>query len=182
MISVAYSTSFPAFDYIHVARQTQSIYIYALIVYITFAYIANRSQNICMHIRQFLYFRLTHIFKRDYILILQWNSYVDWKIDLRLQRTPPLLYLYLLQSSSEIPLSEPFNRNESGRFGAVKIWFNPPFLWVRVIAVFPVFRLLTDFVFLFTYEFCLPLWKIARCSVILLLPLFCIFSNIPHKW
>ena len=43
---------------------------------------------------------------------------------------------------------------------------------VRAIAVFPVFRLLTDFVCLLTYEFCLSLWKIARCSVILLLPLF----------
>jgi hypothetical protein len=35
-----------------------------------------------------------------------------------------------------------------------------------------VFRLLTDFVCLLTYDFCLFLWKIARCSVILLLPLF----------
>ena len=40
------------------------------------------------------------------------------------------------------------------------------------IAVFPVFWLLTDFVCLLIYEFCLSLWKIARCSVILLLPLF----------
>ena len=60
---------------------------------------------------------------------------------------------------------------------ARKIWINPPFLWkclyqVRVITVFPVFRLLIDFVCLLTYEFCLSLWKIARCSVILLLPLF----------
>jgi len=39
------------------------------------------------------------------------------------------------------------------------------------IEVFPVFRLLSDFVSLLTYEFCLSLWKIARCSVILLLPL-----------
>jgi hypothetical protein len=58
-----------------------------------------------------------------------------------------------------------------------KIWFNPPFLWkclyqVRAIAVFSVFRLLTDFVCLYTYEICLSLWKIARCSVILLFPLF----------
>jgi hypothetical protein len=57
-----------------------------------------------------------------------------------------------------------------------KIWFNPPFLWkclyqVRVITVFPVFRLLTDFVCLYTYEFWLSLWKIVRSSVILLLPL-----------
>ena len=39
-------------------------------------------------------------------------------------------------------------------------------------AVFPVFRLLTDFVCLCTYEFWLSLWKIARCSLMLLLPLF----------
>ena len=41
---------------------------------------------------------------------------------------------------------------------------------VRAIAVFLVFRLLTHFVCLLTYEFCLSLWKIARCLVILLLP------------
>jgi hypothetical protein len=61
-----------------------------------------------------------------------------------------------------------------------KIWFNPPFLWkclyqVRVITVFPVFRLLTDFVCLYTYEFWLSLWKIVRSWVILLLPLFTLF-------
>jgi hypothetical protein len=43
---------------------------------------------------------------------------------------------------------------------------------VRVITVFTVFRLLTDFVCLYTYEFWLSLWKIVRSSVILLLPLF----------
>ena len=43
---------------------------------------------------------------------------------------------------------------------------------VRVIMVFTVFRLLTDFVCLYTYEFWLSLCKIARSSVILLLPLF----------
>ena len=54
-----------------------------------------------------------------------------------------------------------------------KIWFNPPFLYqVRVITVFTVFRLLTDFVCLYTYEFWLSLCKIVRSSVILLLPLF----------
>jgi hypothetical protein len=51
-----------------------------------------------------------------------------------------------------------------------KIWFNPPFLWkclyqVSAIAVFPLFRLLTDFVCLLTYEYCLFLWKIARLHV-----------------
>jgi hypothetical protein len=56
-----------------------------------------------------------------------------------------------------------------------KIWFNPPFLWkclyqVRVITVFPVFRLLTDFVYLYTYQFWLSLWKIVRSSVICYYP------------
>ena len=35
----------------------------------------------------------------------------------------------------------------------------------------------TDFVYLYTYEFLLPLWKIVRSSVILLLPLF-----MEHEW
>jgi hypothetical protein len=43
---------------------------------------------------------------------------------------------------------------------------------VRVITVFTVFRLLTDFVCLYTCEFWLSLCKIPRSSVILLLPLF----------
>ena len=43
---------------------------------------------------------------------------------------------------------------------------------VRVITVFTVFRLLTDFVCLYNYEFWLSLCKIVRSSVILLLPLF----------
>ena len=58
----------------------------------------------------------------------------------------------------------------------LKIWFNPPFLskclyQVRVITVFTVFQLLTDFVCLYTYEFWLSFCKIVRSSVILLLPL-----------
>jgi hypothetical protein len=47
---------------------------------------------------------------------------------------------------------------------------------VRVITVFTVFRLLTDFVCLYTYEFWLSLCKIVRSSVILLLPLFIVFN------
>ena len=43
---------------------------------------------------------------------------------------------------------------------------------VRVIMVFTVFRLLTDFVCLYNYEFLLSLCKIVRSSVILSLPLF----------
>jgi hypothetical protein len=46
---------------------------------------------------------------------------------------------------------------------------------VRVITVFTVFRLLTDFVCLYNYEFWLSLCKIVRSSVILLLPLFAPF-------
>jgi hypothetical protein len=38
---------------------------------------------------------------------------------------------------------------------------------VRAIAVFPVLLLLNDFVCLLTYEFCLSLWKFARCNVVL---------------
>ena len=60
-----------------------------------------------------------------------------------------------------------------------KIWFNPPFLYqVRVVTVFTVFRLLTDFVCLYIYEFWLSLCKIARSSLILLLPLFYLSSKI----
>ena len=41
-----------------------------------------------------------------------------------------------------------------------------------VITVFTVFRLLTDFVCLYTYEFWLSVCKIVRSSIILLLPLY----------
>jgi hypothetical protein len=53
-------------------------------------------------------------------------------------------------------------------------WFHPLIsrFQVRVITVFTVFRLLTDFVCLYNYEFGLSLCKIVRSSVILLLPLF----------
>ena len=66
---------------------------------------------------------------------------------------------------------EPYWKWEVWRF---KIWFNPPFLYkclyqVRVITVLTVFRLLIDFVCLYTYEFWLSLCKIVRSSVILLL-------------
>jgi hypothetical protein len=44
-----------------------------------------------------------------------------------------------------------------------------------------VFRLLADFVCLLTYEFCLFFWKIAQCSVILLLPLL-IKMNVKVIW
>jgi hypothetical protein len=46
--------------------------------------------------------------------------------------------------------------------------------------VFTVFRLLTDFVCLYTYEFSLSLCKIVRSSVILLLPLW--YRNKAVTW
>jgi hypothetical protein len=72
---------------------------------------------------------------------------------------------------------EPLLKREVWRF---KIWFNPPFLLkclyqVRVITVFTVFRLLTDFVCLYTNEFWLSLRKIVRSSVILLLACLCYY-------
>ena len=45
-------------------------------------------------------------------------------------------------------------------------------VYILVITVFTLFRLLTDFVCLYTYEFWLSLCKIVWSSVILLLPLF----------
>jgi hypothetical protein len=52
-------------------------------------------------------------------------------------------------------------------------WYIGKYIYqVRVITVFTVFRLLTDFVCLYNYEFWLSLYKIVRNSVILLLPLF----------
>ena len=51
-------------------------------------------------------------------------------------------------------------------------YFDRSYGSVRVITVFTVFRLLTDFVCLYTYKFWLSLCKIVRSSVILLLPLF----------
>jgi hypothetical protein len=43
---------------------------------------------------------------------------------------------------------------------------------IYIYTVFTIFRLLNDFVCLYTYEFWLSLCKIARSSVISLLPLF----------
>ena len=51
-----------------------------------------------------------------------------------------------------------------------------------VITVFTVFRLLTDFVYLYNYEFGLSLCKIVRSSVILLLPLFIQEILVAYKW
>ena len=59
--------------------------------------------------------------------------------------------------------------------------------WIHILrcsyGIFTVFRVLTDFVCLYTYEFWLSLCKIVRSSVILLLPLMYIFcySTITFK-
>ena len=68
-------------------------------------------------------------------------------------------------------------------------WFNKN-TCKHDITVFTVFRLLTDFVCLYNYEFGLSLCKIVRSSVILLLPLFQhtilrsrqSFLNLTSKW
>ena len=71
---------------------------------------------------------------------------------------------------------EPLSRNESGRFGALK--FDSTHHFFRNACTksgslrFSVFRLLTDFLCLYNYEFWLSLCKIFRSSVILLLLLF----------
>jgi hypothetical protein len=54
-------------------------------------------------------------------------------------------------------------------------------LYFWVITVFTVFRLLTDFVCLYNYEFWLSLCKIVRNSVILLLPLFTLYTHVTDK-
>jgi hypothetical protein len=86
----------------------------------------------------------------------------------------PILFLCLNTVTVTAGTFEPWWEREVWRLG---IWFNPPFLWkclyqVRVIAVFTVFRLLIDFVCLYSCEFWLSLCEIVRSSVILLLPLF----------
>ena len=77
------------------------------------------------------------------------------------------------------------NRNESGRFGALKSDSTHHFF--RNVCTksgslrFSVFRLLTDFVCLYNYEFWLSLCKIVRSSVILVLPLFTV-KHARAKW
>ena len=69
---------------------------------------------------------------------------------------------------------------ESGMFGALKSDSTHHFFRNACTKSgslrFSVFRLLTDFVCLYNYEFWLSLCKIVRSSVILLLPLFLITS------
>jgi hypothetical protein len=84
----------------------------------------------------------------------------------------PILFLYL---NTVIVTAGTFERNESGRFGAIKSDSTHHFFRNACTKSgslrFPSFRLLTDFVCLYNYEFWLSLCKIVRSSVILLLPL-----------
>ena len=91
----------------------------------------------------------------------------------------PILFLYLNTVTVTAGAFGPWWEREVWRLG---VWFGPPFLWrclcqVRVITVFTVFRLLTDFVCLYNYEFWLSLCKIVRSSVILLLLLYIFYYN-----
>jgi hypothetical protein len=74
-------------------------------------------------------------------------------------KTPCLLWFGALKSDS----THHFFRNACTKSGSLR---------------FSVFRLLTDFVCLYTYEFWRSLCKIVRSSVILLLPLF----NVLWTW
>ena len=97
-----------------------------------------------------------------------------------------LLQLFYLFCSSivinnVIATAGNFERSERGRFGALKsdsthhIFRNA---CTKLGSLqFSVFRLLTDFVCLYNYEFWLSLYKIVRSSVILLLPLFISFIS-----
>ena len=89
-----------------------------------------------------------------------------------------LFYLFCssIVINTVIVTAETFERNESGRFGTLKSDSTHHFFRNACTKSgslrFSVFRLLTDFVYLYTYEFWLSLCKIVRSSVILLLPLF----------
>ena len=92
-----------------------------------------------------------------------------------------LFYLFCssIVINTDIVTAEPLSRNESGRFGALRSDSTHHFFRNACTKSgslrFSVFRLLTDFVWLYTYEFWLSLCKIVRSSVILLLPLFVTF-------
>ena len=94
-----------------------------------------------------------------YALLRIWKHY--W-LNINVNPPPPLIYFHLSQV------------NMTGHF------FCLPKCCVFCVeigslAVIMVFRLLTDFVCLYTYELWLSLCKIARSSVILLLPLLCMW-------
>jgi hypothetical protein len=115
----------------------------------------------------------------DFDLVRANDRFERW-VSVCVRFSGKLLFLRICWNDSlprNIYISTNRKRNENKRLQGPKMYIlnkiQPKCLYqVRAIAVFPVFRLLTDFVCLLTCEFCLSLWKIARCSVILLLPLF----------
>ena len=94
-------------------------------------------------------------------LLFQWVSTMQIQLSLILSSTKQTSLSYIKWSL----LSSWYSCNLS--FG-VKQQLHTQ---VRVNTVFTVFRLLTDFVCLYNYEFWLSLCKIVRSPVILLLPL-----------
>jgi hypothetical protein len=95
--------------------------------------------------------------------LLQWHSGI-----IRGATSPEgdnLVVFYYLSISEIWPLVE----------NQINVYLHPRYNLhnsFNLITVFPVFRFLTDFVCLYTYEFWLSIWKIVRSSVILLLPLY----------
>ena len=93
-----------------------------------------------------------------------------------LSKLPYNLVPMLYEDSRVYNYCGPLSRNERGRFGALKSDSTHHFFRNACTKSgslrFSVFRLLIDFVCLYTYEFWLSLCKIVRSSVILLLPLF----------
>ena len=76
----------------------------------------------------------------------------------------------------------PKYRNNFWRFSVVKSdsthhFFRNACIKPGPLWFFPDSRLLTDFACLLIYELCLSLWKNARCSIILLLPLLLILQK-----
>ena len=99
-----------------------------------------------------------------------------------------LFYLFCssIVINTVIVTAEPLSRNESGRFGTLKSdsthhFFRKCLYQARVITVFTVFWLLTDFVYLYNYEFWLSLCKIVRSSVICYYSYFMYFGFIASK-
>jgi hypothetical protein len=103
---------------------------------------------------------INHLLKDSRYSINIFTSHIDKKISLTFFLTSLSLYIFTIWKCIAY-----------NRFCRDGIYFDN-------ITVFTVFRLLTDFVCLYNYEFWLSLCKIVRSSVILLLPLS---SNYSHQ-
>ena len=100
---------------------------------------------------------------------LRW-IFIKYCVDYYYTHFVPVLLKMLLEWQPE-----PFNRNGSGRFDAVKSDSTHHFLGNACtksgpLRFYQVLLLLTDIVCWLTYEFSPSLWKIARCSVICYFP------------